>query len=69
MDHVYVAFNSRPDRGKPYLAIGSMSWSAQRARDFMGDAKEWRRLSRGGWKIIKYTLPVPKGRKVVRAHQ
>lgn len=61
-EHIYVPINTRPKRGRPYFAIGGVHWTAQGARNFMGDEKEWRRLSREGWKIIKYELPMPKGR-------
>lgn len=62
-EHLFVPFNTMPKKGKPYFAIGGTHWSARGARNFMGDEKEWRRLSRAGWKIIKYALPTPKGRK------
>lgn len=52
-EHVYVPYNSRPARGKPYFAIGGVHWTAEGARNFMGDRAEWRRLRREGWKILK----------------
>lgn len=68
-EHIFVAYNSRPTKGKPYFAIGSIHWCAQGARDFMGGSAEWRKLSRAGWRIIKYRLPEPKRNKLSGAVQ
>ena len=61
--YVYVPFNSKPRRGKPYFAIGGLSDNAASARNFMGDAAEWRRLSRQGWKILKCKITAPRQRR------
>lgn len=66
-EYVYVPFNSRPAKGKPYLAIGGVSYNASSARNFMGDADEWRRLSRQGWKILKCKIIAPGARRVSRS--
>lgn len=52
-EHVYVPYNSRPAKGKPYFVIGGVGWSPTMARNFMGDAVEWRRLRRQGWQVVK----------------
>lgn len=57
-EYVFVPYNTKPTRGKPYFAIGGVHWSAQGARNFMGDSAEWRRLSRQGWKIVKCKLAI-----------
>lgn len=51
--YVYVPFNARPARGKPYFAIGGVHWSAEGARNLMGDAATWKQARRKGWKIVK----------------
>jgi hypothetical protein len=55
-EYVYVPYNSQPEKGKPYFAIGGVHWSASGSRNFMGDAREWRKRRKMGWKIIKCKL-------------
>lgn len=59
MVYIYVPFNTRPKRGNPYFAIGGVHWTAKGARNFMGNEKQWRTLSRQGWKIFKCKLDPP----------
>jgi hypothetical protein len=56
---VYVPYNTK---GR-YFAMGGVSHSAERARNFMAsDKDEWRRDRRKGWKILKCKLVPPKSR-------
>lgn len=54
--YVYVPYNSKPSRGKPYFAVGGVHWTAEGARNFMGSTFEWKQLRRMGWKIVKCRL-------------
>lgn len=56
VQYVYVPYNTK---GR-YFAMGGVSHSAQRARDFMGDKETWQRDRRKGWRILKCRLVPPK---------
>ena len=56
-EHVYVPYNpERGVKGGGYFAIGGVHWSPTGARDFLGGGREWRRLYRQGWRIVKCKL-------------